>query len=340
MNRAFSKILISAILIVLVGGGIFAWQYFGVPKEEAKGPGGTPEGITKDETADWQTYRNEEYGFEIKYPREFTFSSSGPNDEQQRLDKGETISGTVQPSYDTVIFSRNNKEQFKIEMFHSYKKAISPENYEDGYFYLYGNCDLRWGFEPTVIQIVKNSSIEILEVKGKFLGPGIKTPTFRGCYYFKNYSNNLIVFSTADLENQLDFKQVDSTVGNILLTLNLFSQKSGVPDTAPSITVISPNGGEKWEVGKTYDIKWKSQGFSEVVILVVHSSGGVVDVGRFVSSAIAGEKSYSWTIPQNFFSVYIGWKPGDKFKIFIDEIQTDGTFISANDYSDNYFTIN
>lgn len=32
MNRAFSKILILVILVVLAGGGIFAWQYFGVPE--------------------------------------------------------------------------------------------------------------------------------------------------------------------------------------------------------------------------------------------------------------------------------------------------------------------
>jgi len=45
MNRAFSKILTLVILIIIAGGGILAWQYFGVPKEEVKipeVPTGTP----------------------------------------------------------------------------------------------------------------------------------------------------------------------------------------------------------------------------------------------------------------------------------------------------------
>jgi len=75
-NKAFSKILILMILVVLAGGGIFAWQYFGGPEEETK--------ISEDETADWKTYRNEEYGFEIDYPqliiyKEFPFRETRPN---------------------------------------------------------------------------------------------------------------------------------------------------------------------------------------------------------------------------------------------------------------------
>ncbi len=58
-NRAFSKIWIVFILLILIGGGILAWQYFNTPEEEIK-----------DETADWKTYSNEEYRFEIKYPQQ------------------------------------------------------------------------------------------------------------------------------------------------------------------------------------------------------------------------------------------------------------------------------
>jgi len=62
--KAFSKIWIIIILVIFVAGGILAWQYFWVPKEEVK----APEEVIIDETADWKIYRNEEYGFEIKYP--------------------------------------------------------------------------------------------------------------------------------------------------------------------------------------------------------------------------------------------------------------------------------
>lgn len=64
-NASFSQILIIVIFsIIVIGGGIFAWQYFATTKEEIK----TPEETIKDETANGQIYRNEEYGFEITFP--------------------------------------------------------------------------------------------------------------------------------------------------------------------------------------------------------------------------------------------------------------------------------
>jgi hypothetical protein len=56
-NQAFYKIWIVVIVVVLLAGGILAWQYFRAPEER----------IT-DKTANWKTYRNEEYGYSIKYP--------------------------------------------------------------------------------------------------------------------------------------------------------------------------------------------------------------------------------------------------------------------------------
>jgi len=67
-NKAFSKISLLIILVVVISGGIFLLQYLGTPKEEVK-----------DETADWGTYRNEEYGYEIKYPNDWkTNTQSAP----------------------------------------------------------------------------------------------------------------------------------------------------------------------------------------------------------------------------------------------------------------------
>lgn len=71
MNAGFSKIWIPLVLIVLIAGGFFAWQYFGVQQKAAENRG---EKITEGEidTSNWQTYRNEEFGFEVKYPEDWS----------------------------------------------------------------------------------------------------------------------------------------------------------------------------------------------------------------------------------------------------------------------------
>ena len=74
-------ILIVVILAVIVGGGILAYQYWWLPKQETK----PPEITLKDETAGWQTYRNEEYGFEVKYPVSWHFDDSYVNNNGQEF---------------------------------------------------------------------------------------------------------------------------------------------------------------------------------------------------------------------------------------------------------------
>lgn len=60
MNQSFSKIWVAGIVILLIVGGIFAWQYFDSKKEGTQSPG-----VGQEKTAGWQTDRNKKnYEFE------------------------------------------------------------------------------------------------------------------------------------------------------------------------------------------------------------------------------------------------------------------------------------
>ena len=74
---------------------------------------------------------------------------------------------------------------------------------------------------------------------------------------------------------------------------------SAVTSTQPSITIVSPNGGESWKVGETHNITWNATGVQTVNISINAGASGAITVASNVS---ASSGSYSWTIPANIFS--------------------------------------
>jgi len=117
-----------------------------------------------------------------------------------------------------------------------------------------------------------------------------------------------------------------------------------VQTTTTTIKVLFPNGGEKWEVGKTYDITWTSVGVDKVGIALKCVSGP--SAGSVISSITnhnepvsASLGRYSWTSNFAFGSP----SSCDKYKIIIaaNGVATlpDGNIQGVYDESDNYFSI-
>ena len=63
----------------------------------------------------------------------------------------------------------------------------------------------------------------------------------------------------------------------------------------PVISVISPNGGENWQVGSIHNITWSSTGITGNVHIEYSTNNGSVWSDVIASTSNAG--SYSWTIP-------------------------------------------
>jgi len=224
-QKRFTNIVLIVLVVVLA----IVAGYFVLVKKPISPTNTTSQ--SQNETTDWKTYQNDKFGFSFKYPANLTAVSSGPNEEQKKLDRGEIISGTIPPSYDTITFSEQTiKEQFNVVIFSVRADEISPagfKGYSDngviksGYLSMGSACDTRWmdsiSEEPT---LVKKNGISVLEVQ--VIAGGPKEGVSNGCYYFKNSAGNLIVFNVAGIEQKADFLNVFHLVGDkILLTLNL-----------------------------------------------------------------------------------------------------------------------
>ncbi|MFC1607850.1 T9SS type A sorting domain-containing protein [Candidatus Latescibacterota bacterium] len=95
------------------------------------------------------------------------------------------------------------------------------------------------------------------------------------------------------------------------------------PAGDPYVTVLSPNGGEVWEVGKTYDITWDSKIIKNFHIRF--SSDSMESM--VISDVIASVGKTTWTVPEGF--------EGKGCSIYI----VDRVGGAIGDGSDNTFTI-
>jgi hypothetical protein len=147
----------------------------------------------------------------------------------------------------------------------------------------------------------------------------------------KNFDRNQdLMIDLSEVNSALESWSSGKIKDNELLAiLNFWKEKCKLE---PSLTVISPNGGEVWEIGKSYEIKWKHfalAGEKIDIFLIkwvsklastVYSPQGVVypPEGIKIASDIPVEQgSYLWNIPTDIpegkdYAVYIRQSTGTK----------------------------
>jgi len=92
---------------------------------------------------------------------------------------------------------------------------------------------------------------------------------------------------------------------------------------APFITVTSPNGGETWAAGSSYEITWDSDGAGNVKIYLY--KGGTYY--STLSTGTPNDGSFTWAIPT-------GQTTGSDYRVVVQSA-TNGLY----DYSDSPFTV-
>ena len=92
-----------------------------------------------------------------------------------------------------------------------------------------------------------------------------------------------------------------------------------------SITVISPNGGENWELGSTHPITWTSSNAGGIVKIELYKG---TTYYKTITSSTPNDGSFSWPIPSSY----------DAYNSYRIKI-TDTIDSSCHDYSNSVFAL-
>jgi hypothetical protein len=156
MFQNFSKIWIIVVIAVFAVAGVFCWQYFDTQKEneilneeiteleQSEEQIEEREVLVKNEIADWKTYRNEEYGFEIKYPSDEDFI-------------------IFSPEYESILFNgRTTSWELRLRIWNNPKK-LSLAEYLINVHYLTEYDPSRKEKIPSMLEKKKIGNIEYFE---------------------------------------------------------------------------------------------------------------------------------------------------------------------------------
>lgn len=250
-------LLIVVIFAAIVGGGIFwysARQEIPYQPPEIQGP------TEVDETADWQTYKNEEYGFEIKYVTDL--SNIGAVILDRKVPSIEVVDNNFFPAGAVDENNCISLSDAPLPTIFTKKLTINGMKFCMGGTY-------EWDTDSKVILYYnyttkKDDNYFLFEFDIKAL----EAPCD---------------FSQANQENCFDRNKAEEFFEDILSTFRFIEEE-------PYVKVIFPNGGEKLRFEETYEIIWESRGVDKIgIILIDESKGWECQGSRYDIPASAGK---------------------------------------------------
>lgn len=187
----------------------------------------------KDETADWKTYTNTEYGFEVKYPKESKIVPNNPTDYF-------VIANLLQIYY--TADAPNERSEFFPELVVTViKQPFSVDKK------IYNNIDdfaKNWTKNKTIKSksIITLGSKTGLKISGTY---NDNDPTTSGFF------NEILVMLSNSNVISIDYADKFSGIAS---TFKFTTPEDQIAKSL--ITVISPNGGEQWLQGTSQTILW------------------------------------------------------------------------------------
>lgn len=325
MDHAFSIILILVILSILATGGIFAWQYFGMPEEKMK------EEVSEDETADWKIYESPLMGYAIQYPSSWEVGE----------DIDVNIGGTYRPDADRLYFIEEEDMNLDIE---SWTKM------GEGFITLQDWIARRKDDLTNPTRGIE----EVLEYKEEnIILDGVSAKKITAINIVKSWKWQYVEIFTQRRERMYEIRvEISFDKKNVALPifekmLSTFRFIESEEIAGSYIEVLSPNRGEKWIEGKEYEIKWETKGIdlADINLLSCQTS----DCKNFIRYKIAGfveaeQRNYNWKVPtgSNFSQIFPNViQTSFTGNCAIIEIMTPpaGDLESVRDLSDACFTI-
>jgi len=180
---------------------------------------------------------------------------------------------------------------------------IDLSNLSEGQHNLYvramdnnGNWSISYSKLFFVTKNANDPQNKITSINYYFVKDSTKSNTF-------SYSN-FAASANADINFNLDLSQLQENAayqvklsavdqsGNV--SIPYFTNVTVTPSTT-NLTLLSPNGGEEWQVGSNHDIQWTSSNIDSIKIEFSSNNGN--DWNLVATDIQASQNKYSWIVP-------------------------------------------